>query len=131
MTARPIRRTLLATTATLVLALCNAAAAAEPSQSKDEISHLLQYVAGSSCTFIRNGSDYAPDKARDHLASKYEFVGSRITTAEEFIKYLATQSSMSGEPYHVRCGKTELLSGAWLTDELNRYRRAPHLQASR
>ncbi|HEY7787341.1 MAG TPA: DUF5329 domain-containing protein [Casimicrobiaceae bacterium] len=131
MTARRIRRTLLAATATIVFAVCHAAIAAEPSQSQDEIHHLLQYVAGSSCTFIRNGSEYPPDKARDHLAGKYAFVGSRISTAEDFIKYLATQSSMSGEPYHVRCGKTELLSGAWLTDELNRYRRAPHIQASR
>ena len=30
---------------------------------------------------------------------------------------------MSGELYHVKCGKTEALSGVWLTNELNRYRK--------
>jgi hypothetical protein len=35
---------------------------------------------------------------------------------------------MSGEPYHVKCGKTDALSGAWLTAELDRYRKTPHLQ---
>ena len=43
---------------------------------------------------------------------------------QEFIKYLATESSMSGELYHVKCGKTDALSGVWLTAELNRFRKA-------
>ena len=99
---------------------------------KDEIDHLLNFVAASSCTFIRNGTEYPSDKARDHLASKYQFAGNRITTAEEFIKYLATESSMSGELYHVKCGKTEALSGVWLTNELNRYRKdSARVQAAR
>jgi hypothetical protein len=38
---------------------------------------------------------------------------------------------MSGEPYRVKCGKTDALSGAWLTDELNRYRKGAQVQASR
>jgi Family of unknown function (DUF5329) len=103
-------------------------ALASPDQAKDEIEHLLKYIGDSSCTFVRNGSEFPADKARDHLASKYRFVGSRISTADEFIKYLATQSSMSGEPYHVKCGNQDALSGAWLATELNRYRKTPHLQ---
>jgi hypothetical protein len=39
---------------------------------------------------------------------------------------------MSGELYHVKCGKTDALSGVWLTDELNRFRKASAgAQASR
>ena len=131
MNARHIRRAVLATTTALAFALSAAATASPGGAAKDEIDHLLNYVAASSCTFVRNGSEYPADKARDHLAGKYRWVGSRISTAEEFIKYLATQSSMSGEPYHVKCGKTDALSGVWLTDELNRYRKAPRLQAVR
>jgi hypothetical protein len=131
MTASRIRTTLLAATLSLAFALPQAVAAQQPSRAKDEIDHLLQYVAASACTFIRNGDEYRADAARDHLASKYRFAGGRIATAEDFIKYLATQSSLSGAPYHVRCGKSDALSGAWLTTELYRYRIAPHVQASR
>jgi hypothetical protein len=127
MLLRRIRRPLVTAAATLAFALSHAALASPDTVAKDEIDHLLQYVAASSCTFVRNGDEYPAVKARDHLESKYRFVGSRISTAEEFIKYLATGSSMSGEPYHVKCGNADELSGAWLTAELNRYRRLPHL----
>jgi hypothetical protein len=116
--------------ATLTFAL-STGATAQPSASNDEIDHLLNYVAHSACTFVRNGTEYPADKARDHLAGKYQWAGSRVATAEDFIKYLATQSSMSGEPYHVRCGRTEALSATWLNEELARYRKAPRLQAVR
>jgi hypothetical protein len=130
MTARLVRRALAALAATLVFALAGVASA--ETSAKREIDHLLNFVATSSCTFVRNGTEYPPDKARDHLASKYQFAGGKITTAEEFIKYLATESSMSGELYHVKCGKTDALSGVWLTDELTRFRKASAgVQASR
>lgn len=130
MTDRLVRRWLAALAATLVFALSSAASAETSAQR--EIDHLLNFVATSSCTFVRNGTEYPPDKARDHLASKYQFAGSKITTAEDFIKYLATESSMSGELYHVKCGKTDALSGVWLTDELTRFRKASAgVQASR
>src|SRR6476661_8622367 len=120
MTPRRTRNALLAVTASL------------GAPAKDEIDHLLNFVAASSCTFVRNGTEYPSDKAREHLATKYQFAGNRITTAEEFIKYLATESSMSGELYHVKCGKTDALSGVWLTDELKRFRKASSgVQAAR
>jgi hypothetical protein len=127
----PIRRTLLVASAAIAFSLPQASFAGDTS-SNDEIDHLLKFVAASSCTFIRNGTEYPSDKARDHLASKYQFAGSRIKTAEEFIRYLATESSMSGEPYHVRCGNTDALSGVWLTTELTRYRKeSAKVQAAR
>ncbi len=131
MMPRPIRNALLAAAATVTLGVWQTAAASSESSAKAEIDHLLEFVGTSSCTFVRNGTEYAPDKAREHLAGKYKFVGSRITSAEDFIKYLATGSSMSGEPYHVKCGKTDALSGVWLADELRRYRKTPQLQAAR
>jgi Family of unknown function (DUF5329) len=128
MTARHLRRPLLAATAAVAFALSHAAAGSPEGPAKDEIDHLLQYVAASSCTFVRNGSEYSADKAREHLTDKYRFAGSRISTAEDFIRYLATKSSFSGEAYHVKCGKIDALSGAWLNAELERYRKAAHLQ---
>ena len=128
MTFRRIRRPFVATAAALALVITHAVAASADAPARDEIDHLLRYVAASACVFVRNGTEYPADKASEHLASKYRFVGARISTAEDFIKYLATQSSMSGEPYHVKCGKVDALSGAWLAAELDRYRKSPQLQ---
>lgn len=129
-TTMPARlpRSALHIAAALCLVLSPFVEASPQDASKAEIDHLLQYVAASSCTFVRNGTEYPAVKARDHLAGKYRFAGSRIGTAEEFIRYLATGSSMSGEPYHVKCGNADALSAAWLTAELNRYRTSAHLQ---
>jgi hypothetical protein len=124
-----IRQSLVATA--FALAVSTAAHASRDAVAEGEIDHLLQYVGDSSCTFVRNGDEYPAAKARDHLATKYRFVGERISTAEDFIRYLATGSSVSGEPYHVKCGKTDALSGAWLGDELRRYRKEPQIQAAR
>lgn len=125
MNTRPVRRAL--TTALAFVVPLTALAASEGS-AQDEIDHLLGYVAASSCTFVRNGNEYPAGQARDHLADKYRFAGGRIASAEDFIRYLATKSSLSGEPYHVKCGDTDALSGAWLTAELNRYRKTAHVQ---
>ena len=128
MTVQRMRHPLLAVAAAAAFALSHLAAAAPPGPATDEIDHLLQYVAASSCTFVRNGSEYSAEKAREHLADKYRFAASRISSAEDFIRYLATKSSLSGEEYHVKCGKIDALSGAWLTAELDRYRKAPRVQ---
>jgi uncharacterized protein DUF5329 len=128
MSVRTLHRSLLAATAALAFALSPLASASPQDAAKGEIDHLLEYVAASSCTFVRNGTEYPADKAREHLAVKYRFAGSRIASAEDFIKYLATGSSASGEPYHVKCGKSDALSGEWLNAELTRYRSAPRLQ---
>jgi Family of unknown function (DUF5329) len=123
MTLRLLRRASLASG--FACALATSAALAASSVSNDEIDHLLNYVAASHCTFVRNGSEYAADEARDHLVDKYRFVGTRIATAEQFIEYLGTKSSLSGQPYHVRCGEHDELSAVWLGAELKRYRSAP------
>ena len=129
MTRRRSRHVLLAAAASL--AFSHVSVAGNDADARNEIDHLLNFVGTSSCTFVRNGTEYAADKAREHLASKYRFVGARISTADEFIKYLGTGSSMTGEPYHVKCGKTDLLSGVWLGDELARYRKVARTQATR
>ena len=93
-------------------------------EAQAEIDHLLDFVAASPCTFIRNGDPHPAPEARDHLATKFSFAKSNITTADEFIRYLATESSMSHEPYKVKCGAAEMPAGVWLANELKRYRAA-------
>jgi hypothetical protein len=104
--------------------LAGAAAANPDAVAQREIDHLLDYVAASRCTFVRNGESYPAATARDHLAMKYRFTQGRLTTAEDFIKYLATASSKSGEPYRIVCDRTQTPAATWLTEELQRYRKA-------
>ena len=93
-------------------------------QSEREIQHLLQFTAKSDCQFIRNGKSYGPAQAREHLAKKYAAVQNRIRSAEDFIRYIASESSITKEPYRVQCpGAQATPSGPWLTLELRRLRK--------
>ena len=106
------------------LALASTVAPATPDDvAQHEIDHLLDFVAASKCTFVRAGERFDSAAARDHLAMKYRFTKFRLSTADEFVQYLATSSSTTGEPYMVICNQKERPAGAWLTDELHRFRK--------
>lgn len=105
--------------------LANAAIAQPVSQSREEIAHLLQYVEQSGCQFNRNGTWYQARDARLHLQKKYDYLDKRglAPDAESFIERAASQSSVSGRAYEVRCADSKTMPSArWLTDELQRYR---------
>jgi hypothetical protein len=89
-----------------------------------EIRHLLDYLSSSGCAFYRNGTWYPADRARAHLERKYDYLRERrlIGSAEDFIARAATQSSLSGEAYRVRCDTKVVPSAAWLSAELTRLR---------
>lgn len=109
----------------LALTLVQAARAAPSAQAQAEIDHLLGFVGSSGCEFYRNGSRYDSKRAQAHLRMKYQWLAGRdqIKTAEDFIEKAATRSSLSGEPYTVRCGGgAAITSNRWLRDELTRYR---------
>lgn len=100
-------------------------AVAADSRAAREIEHLLNFVESSGCQFIRNGKSYPAADARPHLTKKYIAVRNRITTADDFIRYIASQSSMTKRPYRVRCANAaETQSGPWLARELKRFRDA-------
>lgn len=105
--------------------LSNAAIAQPASQSLEEIAHLLQYVEQSGCQFNRNGTWYPARDARLHLQKKYDYLDKRglAPDAESFIERAASQSSISGRAYQVRCADSKTMPSArWLTDELRRFR---------
>ena len=97
-------------------------AAANQDNTDREIQHLLAYIAGSECSFIRNGKKYGSEAARKHIQKKYEYARSRIKTTEDFIQGVASKSSISGEPYKVRCNDQIMLCADWLGAELKRFR---------
>lgn len=91
--------------------------------SEEEIQHLLQYVRESSVTFVRNGQEYPPSEAADHMLKKWDHFKAEIKSAEDFIRLAGTKSLMSGEPYAVRTTDGRNLdSSKWLQEELDRYR---------
>ena len=91
----------------------------------DEIDYLLETVAASDCTFIRNGKEHNSADASDHLATKRRRGKRYFNTTEEFIENLASKSSWSGRPYQIRCGDDEaVLAGVWFTALIDERRAA-------
>jgi len=107
------------------LAFTSPAAADPGPAAQAEIDHLLRFVAASPCTFVRNGIAHPAPEARKHLSEKLRAARSRISTAEDFIRGIASKSSMSGEPYLIRCDNQSVPAGVWLSDELRRFRALP------
>jgi hypothetical protein len=106
------------------------AAASEPQKptsavtvlsEQDKIEALIQVVEKSGCTFIRNGVEYPSPQAADHLRSKWRYAGDRIQTARAFIDNIASKSSMTGQPYHIKESDGNAVTAEqWLNEALAR-----------
>ncbi|HSQ04393.1 MAG TPA: DUF5329 domain-containing protein [Burkholderiales bacterium] len=113
----------------LALVIAPAARADLPAPVQQEIDHLIRYIGDSGCAFERNGTWSNAKAAQSHVRSKYDFLVKlgMIDTAQDFIDKAATQSSLSGQPYEVRCGRDSTTpTSFWLSSELARYRASRH-----
>ncbi|MBV1920308.1 MAG: DUF5329 domain-containing protein [Pseudomonadales bacterium] len=91
--------------------------------SQDEIDHLLDYVSKTDCKYERNGTIHTGIEAVEHINKKYGYFKEDIKSTEDFIKYSATKSKMSGKFYTIHCdGVKPVNSKDWLMNELERYR---------
>ncbi len=101
-------------------------ASAQPTRpATEEIQTLLAAMEQSGCDFYRNGSWHTAVEARAHLARKLAEVERRHPprSADEFIDAVATRSSISSEPYWVRCpGVAPIPSATWFRQTLERSR---------
>jgi hypothetical protein len=91
-----------------------------------EVNFLLGFVERSGCDFQRNGSWYTAPQAQVHLRDKFNYLTARnrLETTEQFIEKAASESSLTGRPYMVRCsGGPIISSNQWLNDELLRFRK--------
>jgi hypothetical protein len=126
-----MRRRFLAASLAASIALLAMAAlpalAAPPAQEQSRIEKLIRYVESQKAMkFIRNGTEYTSEDAGKFLRGKLEAMGSEVTTARQFIKRIASRSSMSGQPYHVRLADGQmLLAENFLEEELQRIERQP------
>ena len=99
-----------------------------PPAARQEVTQLLAKLAATQCSFNRNGTWYKGDEARDHLTRKFNYLVDKklIASAEDFIVQGATGSSVSGQPYQVRCpNQPAQSSAAWLTVRLRELRVKP------
>ena len=91
------------------------------------VNYLIDHVAKSDATFIRNGVSHTPAEAVAHIKAKYEHFKNQIKTPEDFIRLAASKSLLTGKPYLVRApnGKETRLD-VWLTEALKQYRTENH-----
>jgi len=54
----------------------------EPENTKNEIQHLINYVATAGCTMQRNGTNHTATESVSHIKKKYEYFIDKIDTAE-------------------------------------------------
>lgn len=90
-----------------------------------EIQHLFDYLKNSDCEFNRNGKWYNAEEAVKHINKKYQYLIKKglINSTEQFIDRAASESSMSGKPYMVKCGESEpIKSSVWFKSELTSFR---------
>jgi Family of unknown function (DUF5329) len=102
-----------------------AAQAAEPAATRLEIAHLFTTLEASNCQFNRNGTWYGAKDASGHLQTKYKYLQDKdlVPTAEKFIERAATESSLSGKAYQIKCGDGVVQPSApWFQATLVKYR---------
>jgi Family of unknown function (DUF5329) len=91
------------------------------------VHYLIDYVAKSDATFIRNGVSHTPAEAVTHIKAKYEHFKSQIKTPEDFIRLAASRSLLTGKPYLVRTPDAkEVRLDIWLAEALKQYRTENH-----
>lgn len=96
--------------------------------ARTEIEGLLSRLEASRCEFQRNGTWHSASEAKSHLQGKLRYLEERgaIHSAEQFIERAATRSSMTDQPYLVRCANSAPVpSSAWLLAQLQRMRANP------
>ena len=112
---------------TALLCASMAQAASLSPVSRIEIESLLLKLKTSGCTFNRNGTWYSSEEAQAHLTRKLNYLVEKdaVASTEQFIEMAASQSSMSGQNYLVKCGsKPSAPSGKWLLTQLQEMRAA-------
>ena len=103
----------------------------EQEQEQEQEQHRIDYLIASvaalkDASFIRNGQAYDALHAASHMRLKLRFAGSRVKTAEDFIRYCGTASSTSGTRYTIRFADGHSVdSASFLQQKLAQYRPTP------
>ena len=94
-----------------------------PPQQVKEVTYLIEYIRNSTCVLERNNKKYKGEEVIEHILKKYDYFRDEIKSTEDFIKYSASKSELSGKPYIAYCEGSEPVDGfTWLMTELQHYR---------
>ncbi|MDR0769733.1 MAG: DUF5329 domain-containing protein [Burkholderiales bacterium] len=88
---------------------------------EEKIATLIESIGNTpeGTQFVRNGKAYGVAEATSHLNHKYSRVKSKVKTAEDFIKHVASGSSVSGEAYLIRYPDgTSVTAAVFFTEKL-------------
>lgn len=98
---------------------------AETPSMDAEIDYLIQAVAASQCTFVRNGKEHDAEDASEHLQMKRKRGKRYYDSTEQFIERIASKSSWTGRDYLIKCSpdRTET-ARQWFTSRLAQFRQA-------
>jgi Family of unknown function (DUF5329) len=102
-----------------------ASAAQPPAAETAKIEYLIREVQSlQGAQFFRNGVAYSAAAAGEHMRLKWRMAGTRVASAEDFIRYCASVSSVSGLPYTIRFADGRVVTAAqFLTKKLSEYPR--------
>ena len=119
------RKCLLSALLLIVLAV---AGFARDGREQQRIDYLIQSLGSlPGAVFIRNGKEYGAKEAQDHLRRKLNYGGERVRTAEIFIDYCASESSMTHRPYQIRFQDGRVVkTAAFLHERLKEYDAKAH-----
>jgi len=96
-----------------VLGLFCGMAQAQDNLERRKIEFLISSVENlNGAKFIRNGSEYTGKEAAEHLRMKLQKAGSKVQTADDFIRICASASSLSGRPYMIKSSDGKVQNAA-------------------
>lgn len=99
-------------------------AQAQPERTPQIIDFLINAVAQSHLTFVRNGEKHTCDEAAGHIKQKYDYFRSKIKTPEDFICLCASKSLLSEKPYLVITEEGTIPVASWLEQKLAEYEKS-------
>ena len=104
------------------------ALSARDAREQARIDFLLRQVETSAgIRFIRNGTEHDGPAAAKHLRTKLNAAGARVVTAEDFVKYCASESSMTHQKYQVKLADgTVLDAAAYFRTQLHKFDQTSH-----
>ncbi|MEX2560451.1 MAG: DUF5329 family protein, partial [Pirellulales bacterium] len=89
------------------------------SEPLSRIERLLARIAEADVKFVREGKEYTGREAADHLRRKLAAAGPRIEDVEDFIEKIASRSSTTGKPYHIKLADGPMVEAQqWLEEQL-------------
>ena len=101
---------------------------ARDAREQQRIDYLIQSLASlKGAVFIRNGIEYDAAAAREHLQTKLRYAGERVKSAEQFIKYCASESSLTHQPYKIRFNDGKVTTTAsFFAEKLKEFNQRSH-----